>query len=62
LSFLGMGVQPPTPSWGNMLIDAQAYMRDAPWLAIIPGLLILLTVLSLYFVGEGLRERLDVRS
>ena len=62
LSFLGMGVQPPTPSWGNMLIDAQAYMRDAPWMAIIPGLLILLTVLSLYFVGEGLREKLDVRN
>ena len=59
LSFLGMGVQPPMPSWGNMLMDAQAYMRDAPWMAIIPGLLILLTVLSLYFVGEGLRERLD---
>ena len=62
LSFLGMGVQPPTPSWGNMLMDAQAYMRDAPWMAVIPGLLILLTVLSLYFVGEGLREKLDVRS
>ncbi|MFH1542386.1 MAG: ABC transporter permease [bacterium] len=62
LSFLGMGVQPPTPSWGNMLMDAQAYMRDAPWMAIIPGLLILITVLSLYFVGEGLREKLDVRS
>lgn len=62
LSFLGMGVQPPMPSWGNMLMDAQAYMRDAPWMAIIPGLLILITVLSLYFVGEGLRERLDVRS
>lgn len=62
LSFLGMGVQPPMPSWGNMLMDAQAYMRDAPWLAIIPGLLILATVLSLYFIGEGLREKLDVRS
>jgi peptide/nickel transport system permease protein len=62
LSFLGMGVQPPMPSWGNMLMDAQAYMRDAPWMAIIPGLLILVTVLSLYFVGEGLREKLDVRS
>ena len=61
LSFLGMGVQPPTPSWGNMLMDAQAYMRDAPWMAVIPGLLILVTVLSLYFVGEGLREALDVR-
>lgn len=62
LSFLGMGVQPPMPSWGNMLMEAQAYMRDAPWMAVIPGLLILVTVLSLYFVGEGLREQLDVRS
>ncbi len=61
LSFLGMGVQPPMPSWGNMLMDAQAYMRDAPWMAIIPGLLILVTVLSLYFVGEGLREALSPR-
>jgi peptide/nickel transport system permease protein len=62
LSFLGMGVQPPMASWGSMLMDAQAYMRSAPWMAIIPGLLILGTVLSLYFVGEGLREQLDVRS
>lgn len=61
LSFLGMGVQPPMPSWGNMLMDAQAYMFDAPWMSIIPGLLILITVLSLYFVGEGLREKLNVR-
>ncbi|MCU0641186.1 MAG: ABC transporter permease [Candidatus Margulisbacteria bacterium] len=61
LSFLGLGVQPPLSSWGNMLMDSQAYMRDAPWLAIIPGLLILLTVLSLYFIGEGLREKLNVR-
>jgi len=62
LSFLGMGVQPPMPSWGNMLMDSQAYMFDAPWMAVIPGLLIFMTVLSLYFVGEGLREKLDVRS
>jgi peptide/nickel transport system permease protein len=61
LSFLGLGVQPPMASWGNMLMDSQAYMRDAPWMAIIPGVLILLTVLSLYFVGEGLREKLNVR-
>ncbi|MEA3493088.1 MAG: oligopeptide ABC transporter permease [Candidatus Margulisiibacteriota bacterium] len=61
LSFLGMGVQPPMPSWGNMLMDAQAYMRDAPWMAVIPGLLILVTVLSLYFVGEGLRQALNPR-
>ncbi len=61
LSFLGLGVQPPVASWGNMLMDSQAYMRDAPWMAVIPGLLILVTVLSLYFVGEGLREKLNVR-
>ncbi|HTY13985.1 MAG TPA: ABC transporter permease [Candidatus Omnitrophota bacterium] len=61
LSFLGLGVQPPMASWGNMLMDSQAYMRDAPWMAVIPGLLILVTVLSLYFVGEGLRDKLDVR-
>jgi peptide/nickel transport system permease protein len=61
LSFLGMGVQPPMSSWGNMLMDAQAYLRDAPWMAIIPGILIFMTVLSLYFVGEGLRERLSTR-
>lgn len=61
LSFLGLGVQPPMPSWGNMLMDSQAYLFDAPWMATIPGLLILLTVLSLYFVGEGLREKLNVR-
>lgn len=61
LSFLGMGVQPPMPSWGNMLMDSQAYLFDAPWMSVIPGLLILMTVLSLYFVGEGLREKLNVR-
>ena len=61
LSFLGLGVQPPLSSWGNMLENAQAYMLDAPWLAIIPGILILITVLSLYFVGEGLREALSPR-
>lgn len=59
LSFLGMGVQPPMSSWGNMLMDSQAYMRDAPWMAIIPGLLIMSTVLSLYFIGEGIRETLS---
>lgn len=61
LSFLGMGVQPPMPSWGNMLMDSQAYLFDAPWMSIIPGVLILITVLSLYFVGEGLREKMNVR-
>ncbi|MFC1560030.1 oligopeptide ABC transporter permease [Candidatus Margulisiibacteriota bacterium] len=59
LSFLGLGVQPPQASWGSMLMDAQAYMFDAPWMAIIPGLFILFSVLSLYFVGDGLREALN---
>ena len=59
LSFLGLGVQPPTPSWGNMLMDSQTYLLDAPWMAIIPGLFIVLAVLSLYFVGEALREALN---
>lgn len=59
LSFLGLGVQPPQASWGSMLMDAQAYLFDAPWMAIIPGLFILLSVLSLYFIGEGLREALN---
>ncbi len=58
LSFLGLGVQPPMPSWGSMLMDAQAYLRDAPWMAIIPGLFIFLAVLSLYLIGEHLREKL----
>lgn len=61
LSFLGLGVQPPTSSWGNMLMDSQAYLIDAPWMAVIPGLLILVTVLSLYFIGEGLREEFSPR-
>lgn len=59
LSFLGLGVQPPFASWGNMLQDSQAYMRDAPWMAIVPGCMILITVLSIYFVGEGIREALN---
>ena len=61
LSFLGLGVQPPLASWGSMLTDSQAYMRDAWWLAFFPGVLILITVLSIYFVGEGLRDALDPR-
>ncbi len=59
LSFLGLGVQPPMASWGNMLMDSQAYLIDAPWMAVIPGLVIALAVLSLYFVGEALRESLN---
>jgi len=59
LSFLGLGVQPPTPSWGNMLQDAQTNMGNSPWLAIFPGLAILITVLCVNFLGDGLRDALD---
>ncbi len=59
LSFLGLGVQPPTPSWGVMLNDARSYLRIAPHLLILPGLAVMLTVLAFNFVGDGLREWLD---
>jgi peptide/nickel transport system permease protein len=59
LSYLGYGVQPPTPTWGNMLQNAQSEMYSAPWLAIFPGALILLTIMSVNFVGDGLRDALD---
>lgn len=59
LSFLGLGVQPPTPTWGNMLMDAQSTMATKPWLTIFPGLAILLVVLSVNFIGDGLQDALD---
>lgn len=59
LSFLGLGVQPPTPTWGNLLQDAQATMATKPWLTIFPGLAILLVVLAVNFIGDGLRDALD---
>ncbi len=59
LSFLGLGVQPPTPTWGNLLQDAQARMASEPWLAVFPGAAILLVVLAVNFVGDGLRDALD---
>ncbi len=61
ISFLGFGIQPPTPSWGNMLENAQSYLTNAPWLAIVPGLAITLTVTSFNFVGDGLRDALDAK-
>jgi len=61
LSFLGLGIQPPTPSWGNLLTNAQELVWTAPTLAIWPGLLILVTVVALNIVGDGLREALDPR-
>ncbi|HET92176.1 MAG TPA: ABC transporter permease [Chloroflexi bacterium] len=62
ISFLGMGVRPPTATWGNMLDGAYNYIETAPWLWIFPGMLIVLTVLSINFVGDGLRDALDPRS
>jgi len=61
-SYLGLGVQPPTASWGNMLDKAQPYLQTAPWLWVFPGLFILLTVLCINFLGDGLRDALDPRA
>jgi peptide/nickel transport system permease protein len=62
LSYLGFGIQPPTPTWGNMLNDAQTYMTRYPWVAVFPGLMIFITVLSVNFVGDGLRDAFDPRT
>ncbi|WP_349368565.1 ABC transporter permease [Salinarimonas sp.] len=59
LSYVGLGVQPPQPSWGKMLFDAQTYIYSAPWLAIVPGLAITFAVLGLNLLGDGLRDALD---
>ncbi|MCL5985210.1 MAG: ABC transporter permease [Actinobacteria bacterium] len=59
LSYLGFGIQPPTPSWGNMLYNAKTTMRLYPWLTYFPGLMIVITVLCFNFVGDGLRDALD---
>ena len=62
ISYLGYGIQPPDASWGNMLNKAQSYFDDAPWVAIFPGLIITLTVVSFNFIGDGLRDALDPRT
>ena len=62
ISFLGYGIQPPLPSWGNMLNNAQQYLDTAPWLAIVPGVAITIAVTSFNFIGDGLRDALDARS
>ena len=61
LSFLGLGTQPPEPSWGGMLNSARSYMELSPWMAIAPGLAIMFVVLGLNFLGDGLRDILDPR-
>lgn len=59
LSFLGLGIQPPFPSWGSMLTDARQLIQLAPWVAIFPGLAIFLSVLGFNLLGDGLRDSLD---
>jgi peptide/nickel transport system permease protein len=59
LSFLGLGVQPPVASWGNMLSGARGYGRPAPALAVVPGVMIFLTVLCYNWFGDGLRDAID---
>jgi peptide/nickel transport system permease protein len=61
VSYLGLGIQPPTPSWGNMLQNAQQYVWTAPALAILPGVVITLVVLAYNFLGDGLRDAVDPR-
>ena len=61
LSFFGLGVQPPTPTWGNLLNGSSDWLETAPWLAAFPGIFILITVLSVNFLGDGLRDALDPR-
>ncbi|MBG7609569.1 MAG: ABC transporter permease [Anaerolineae bacterium] len=59
LSFLGFGIMPPTPSWGNMLKNAQEHLIQYPWLAIFPGLMIFFSIISVNYIGDGLRDALD---
>jgi peptide/nickel transport system permease protein len=61
LSFLGLGIQRPTPSWGGMIADGRQFITHAPWMITFPGLAIFFTVLSFNFLGDGLREALDPR-
>jgi len=61
LSFLGLGVPPPTPTWGRMLAEGRDYLTVAAWIAVFPGLAILITVLGINFLGDGLRDLLDPR-
>ena len=62
VSYLGFGIQPPTPSWGNLLTDARSTMTQQPWLTWFPGMMIVITALCVNFVGDGLRDALDPRA
>jgi peptide/nickel transport system permease protein len=61
LSFLGLGAQPPEPSWGSMLSAGRDYLQQAPWLSLYPGLAIFLTVMGFNLLGDGIRDLLDPR-
>jgi peptide/nickel transport system permease protein len=61
LSFLGLGIRPPTPSWGVMVAEGRAYLEQAPWIALFPGVVVMVTLLSFNLFGDGLRDALDVR-
>lgn len=61
LSYLGLGAQPPTPSWGRMLTESRSFVGQAPWLIIFPGLVVMVTVVSVNMMGDGLRDLLDPR-
>jgi peptide/nickel transport system permease protein len=62
LSYLGVGVQPPTPSWGTILNEGKEFLTLAPWVSVFPGAFIMLTVLALNVLGDGLRDALDPRA
>jgi peptide/nickel transport system permease protein len=62
LSFLGIGVRPPLPSWGNMIADGQAYLATSPWQAMAPGLAVVATVMIFSVLGEALRDTMDPRT
>ena len=62
LSYLGLGLQPPTPTWGQMLADGQSYYATAPWMIAVPGIALLTTTVAFNLVGDGLRDALDPRS
>jgi peptide/nickel transport system permease protein len=59
LTFLGLGIQPPTPTWGHMLSEGRNYLRESPWLSVFPGAAIILTVVGINLLGDWLRDSLD---
>jgi peptide/nickel transport system permease protein len=57
MSYLGLGIQPPIPSWGRMLSESQNFLFNAPWCALAPGIIIMITVIAFHYIGEGIRQR-----